>query len=399
MTMRARKQFLVALFCGGLSLGLGAKPAIPEARFRVLYKATNEPVRWIAVQIYCQRKLKWSERHKTGEDEATVYDSFSFHPTEDGWVTLPAIEAPGTTRYDIEIYAPGCASLIYPCKGGLASPFNQENLPQFLRMPEDKRVLLAAYAPDHYWYVPIQQETYEGIQYSLDAMKAYCSEWPTLMSDVYGDTPPHGTWSEGEYKSRAPHYKENYFQEMLSWVHNMQENISHYERRVVRPFGGDTGGGKLDKAPISQEKLAELQAKAKELRARLRDIVCKDLQEKKQLWDSHKLLPALLNNPTLKRWARGLLEEWAKREEEAAKQTRKGFEPPTKFLDDPFVQEMDCEALREFYQHRNEAPTGPSGPAAVAPGVPSTGAQAQPPPGGSQQEVRGARSTGSHLAF
>ena len=77
---------------------LKAKPAVPELRFRVLYKATNAPVQWLFVDISCERKLGWSERRKTGQEQQKTYSSFGFYPTKDGWVTLPAIEAPGTTE-------------------------------------------------------------------------------------------------------------------------------------------------------------------------------------------------------------------------------------------------------------------------------------------------------------
>lgn len=364
-----KKRILLLSLLLGLGLAAGAKDlgGIPEARFRVLYQVTKEPVNWIAVQIYCQRKLSWRERWRIGwqEDYETVYDSFSFHPTEDGWVTLPAIHAPGTTEYEIEIYAPGCAYFLYPYKysGDSASrPFNEETLPKFLNMPEEKRVLYAEYAPECKHFIPSVQGTYEGIAYSLEAFRIFLLEWPTQMCNGIGETPPYGTWSEG---GRAPYYKELYFERVLSSIHFRNLDLSCYERGVDDWTCRQKNERLL---PLSPEELAERHAKAQELRARLREIVCKDLQEKKRIWDAHELHPAQIRTgwpPSLQEWRKQL----------KAREGQKEFDPPSKFLDDPFIQGADCEALREFYARRKAGEKEPS--SAVAPAEP---AAATPPP-------------------
>lgn len=333
--MRARMILLmVFLGCLGLQAGLKAQSAIPEARFRVVYKATNEPVHWLAVQIYCQRKLTWSEKRRIGwsDDEATVYDSFSFHETQDGWVTLPAIEAPGTTRYDIEIWAPGCGALTYPCKGGLADPFNENNLPKFLKIPPEKRVLYAEYTDNGHWFVPTRQRTYEGISYALDALAIFLREWPRLDCNLTaGCTPTYAMYKEG-----APYHKVEYFSSIERWAYWQPRGIGEYEES--------------EKSEQSEKLRADIHVKAQELRNRLKDILCRDLLQKKQLWDSHQLSPAILNDPNWKRqWYVDYLQQWSKREEAEAREGKRGFDPPPELLDTPFLRESNCEALQEFY--------------------------------------------------
>lgn len=354
--MRARTVLLALLACLGLQAGLKAQPAIPEARFRVVYKATNEPVHWLAVQIYCQRKLTWREQRRIGwsDMEATVYHAFSFHATQDGWVTLPAVQAPGTTDYIIEIRAPGCSFLTYPCKGGLGPPFYDDNLPKFLKLPPEKRVLYAEYTNDANW-IPTQQRTYEGISYTLDALEIYLREWPKLDCGLAGGCTP----SYNMYKEGAPYHKKRYFDRVYTWVDFRSRDFGNYE---------ESASG----AP-SEEAKAGILAKAQELRTRFKDIVCKDLLEKKRLWDSHQLSPAILNNPSRNRqWYADYLQQWTKREEEEAREGKRGFEPPCRLLDDPFIKEMNCEALREFY------PKAPGAEQSTPPQAP-TEQQTQPP--------------------
>lgn len=276
----------LALFLLLTGTRLLAKDGIPETRFRVIYKDTGKPVEWAAIQIQCFRDYGWFNA-----DEEIIYEDFFFVEAPDGWVTIPRIDAPGTTSYTIAVWVPGCNAIDNPDMKGHrnAFPFNDKTLPRFLKKPLAERV----------FYVPFKYSNcggfgrknswgglpYEGLRYEIAQKSIDFSQWPKLTGYYAGWYLEDPQKLQDRRTKEGPFFKRGYCEELYLFLYWTHEEVSDFEKWAK------------EKKQYPQE---EVDAKVKELYDLVRNIICSDIQKKKQRWSGMMLSKAVADDPLIK---------------------------------------------------------------------------------------------------
>ena len=263
-----------------------AKDGIPEARFRVIYKDSGKPVEWAAVAIECFRQYGWF-----GADEEKTYEAFFYVQAPDGWITIPRVDAPRTDTYEIRVWVPGCSCIDNPDTAGWRSskPFNNKTLPRLMKKPPAERVFYvtpeynacgACCRRNSWGGLP-----YEGLRYEIAQRAMDFDQWPRLSPYYVGwylEDPRH---LQDRREKEGPYFKKGYCLEI--------SNLLHWTHKEVKDF--EKWAKEKNKYPPE-----EVDAKVKELNTLVRDLICSDIQKKKEQWGGMTLAESILDDPLLK---------------------------------------------------------------------------------------------------
>ena len=276
---------LFILFFLSLPGQVKAKDGIPEARFRVIYKDTGMPVEWAAVRIECFRQYGWF-----GADEEKTYGAFFYAQAPDGWITIPRVDAPGTDTYEIQVWVPGCSCIDNPDTAGwrISAPFNNKTLPRFMKKPPAERV---------FYVTPEYNECgaccrhnswgglpYEGLRYEIAQRAMDFDQWPKLSACYAGHHLEDGHSREERRQKEGPYFKRWYCKEISSLLFWTHEEMKLFAKGA-------------EKRKWSSEKI---EATVSELEGLVRDLICSDIQKKKEQWGRMTLAEDILNDPIIK---------------------------------------------------------------------------------------------------